>query len=85
MDEINNNNNDYNEINEIRYNKDECKFDFITNVISRNEIPTDFKKIRGSNEKKIFYEIKDGKEHKREWVYFLNTNFIAFIAFVFHH
>lgn len=63
------------EIDQIRNSTTEAKIEFITNVISQTNIPSDFKKILRSRPEKIFYEIKDGKQCKREWVLFCQNKF----------
>lgn len=81
MDEINNN--EYDEIDIIRNNTDECKIEFVSNVISQKGIPFDFKKIGRINGEKIFFEIKNGKKQKREWVFFLNNKFYCVYCLCF--
>lgn len=56
-------------------NSNDVKIEFITNVIAATEIPSDFIKILRSKPGKIFYEIKDGEQYKREWVLFLENKF----------
>lgn len=63
------------EIDQIRNSTTEAKIEFITNVISKTNIPSDFNKIPRSRPEKIFYEIKDGKQCKREWVLFFQNKF----------
>lgn len=73
MSEVNNDSDET--IYQIRNSSNEVKIDFITNVISETEIPSEFQKLVGSNPEKIFYEIKDGCQSKREWVLFYQNTF----------
>lgn len=64
-------NTDNDEIEQIRNNTNECKVEFISNVISQSEIPPGF----GPRANKIFYEINNGEKQKREWIVLLNNKF----------
>lgn len=77
MNEMDNNNNDdqFDEIDIVRNSESECKIEFVSSVISQNDIPPDFKKIGRSNVEKIFFEINDGNKIKREWIVFINNTF----------
>lgn len=77
------NNNEFDEIDVIRNNTDACKVEFVSTVISQKEIPFDFKKIGRTNEEKIFFEIKNGKKQKREWVLFPNNKFYCVYCLCF--
>lgn len=79
MSESNNNKNYCAEnyvVNTIRNQTDEFKLEFIRNVSAQVEIPVAFKPSwKTSGTRKLFYPIKDGKEQKREWVYFEENKF----------
>lgn len=71
------------EIDAIRSSCDEAKVELISNIISQTEIPPDFKNKWCSYEDKIFYEIKDEKKHRREWILFLNNKFYCVYCLCF--
>lgn len=50
--------------------------DFIKNILRETGIPTNFTPTwKTNNTRKIFFQIKDGCEEKREWVLFENQHF----------
>lgn len=81
MSEVNNNFDEI--INRIRNSSNEVKIDFIQNVVSKTEIPFDFKKLLRSKPETIFYEIKDGCQTKREWVLFYQNIFYCMYCVCF--
>lgn len=83
MSEYTNNNYDRIEINKIRDSIDECKVEIISKVVSQTGIPKNFTKISGTNEQKIFYEIKDGNQQQREWLLFLDNKFFCIYCVCF--
>lgn len=83
MSDCNNKKYDHIEINKIRDSTDECKVEIISKLISQNGIPQNFTKIPGTNEQKIFYEIKNGNEQQREWLLFLDNKFFCIYCVCF--
>lgn len=83
MIESNDNEYDQIEINKIRDSTDECKVELISKVISQTGIPFEFTKIPGTDEQKIFYEIKNGNHHQREWLLFLDNKFFCIYCVCF--
>lgn len=83
MNEYNNNKYDHIEINKIRNSTDECKVEIISKIISQTGIPQEFMKIGGTNEQKIFYEIKDDNQQQREWLLFLDNKFFCIYCVCF--
>lgn len=72
--EQDNNNNEVT-INTIRIKNDEIKVNFVQNSVSQINIPLNFKPIPYSKTESIFYCTIEGKQHRREWLFFQNNSF----------
>lgn len=62
----------------IKDESKEFKLNFIKNVLNQTTIPLLKKQTTVRN---IFFRIKDGKEIKREWLFFENGHFFVHIAY----
>lgn len=80
MSDINNNF----DVKSIKNKSNEIKLEFIKSVIPQTGIPGNFVPIwKTNNTRKIFYEIKDGHEQKRDWVFFQNNTFYCLYCLCF--
>lgn len=81
MSEITNTITDNTEI-ELRKSTVEAKVEFVKNIISQSEVPNDIKR-KFCDYEKIFYQLKDQKRNKREWVSFFNNKFFCVYCLCF--
>lgn len=67
----------------IRNENDEKKVDFVKNVISTADLPSNFNVLSHTNVNKIFYCDTNGETHRRDYVFFENNKFYCVYCLCF--